>query len=206
MKHSLTNKDKPALTADCSVCGPQVPIRLNGRYGIVCVEARRQARRNYKKAHPERARAQKVGATTSTHRLALRNGDPDTCAICGPVQPVAWGRGYMCPVLHAEKRWPMQAAPDPQCLLCKRYLDKYGACRNCDDDFADLDARFMPLEARGMRKLMAQLEHIPDGLSLASTESQLPADVETAVPGWKTLGSGPRASADEWMRSNGHQW
>ncbi|KJK12561.1 hypothetical protein UB45_07740 [Terrabacter sp. 28] len=206
MKHSLTNKDKAALTADCSVCGPAVPIKLNGRYGIVCVEARRQARRNYKKAHPERARAQKAASTPSLHRLTLRNGDPDTCAICGPVQPKPWGRGYMCPKLHEEKRWPEQSAPDPQCPICKRYLDKYGACLRCDDDLSDLDARYMPVEARGMRKLMAQLENIPVGLTIATAETQLPSTPEVAVHGWKTLGDGPKVSADDWMRQNGHRW
>lgn len=207
MKHSLTNKDKAALVADCSVCGPRVPIRLNGRYGIVCVTARREARRNYKKAHPERARAQKVSATPSLHRLTLRNGEADTCAVCGDVQPVAWGRGWMCPVLHTEKRWPAQAVPDPQCPICKRYLDRYGACLKCDDDFMDLDARYMPVEARGMKKLMGQLEHIPDGLTLVSAaETPLPSETEAAVHGWRTLGPGPRVSADEWMRKNGHQW
>ena len=107
MKHSLTNKDKAELVADCSVCGPRVPIRLNGRYGIVCLEARREKSRRYRQANPEKVRAAKAAANPSTHRLSLRNGEPDTCVICGPVQPVRWGRGYMCPTIPTEKGWVM---------------------------------------------------------------------------------------------------
>ena len=107
MKHSLTNKDKAALTADCSVCGPAVPIRLNGRYGIVCLEARRERARRYKQQNPEKVKAGRTAAIPSIHRLSLRNGEPDTCVICGPVQPVRWGRGYMCPTIPAEKGWVM---------------------------------------------------------------------------------------------------
>ena len=105
MKHSLTNKDKAELVADCSVCGPKVPIRLNGRYGIVCVEARREARNRYKQSHPEQTQRQKAASNPSTHRLTLKNGELDTCATCGEVQPVRWGRGWMCPTIPKERGW-----------------------------------------------------------------------------------------------------
>lgn len=107
MKHSLTNKDKVELVADCSVCGPRVPIRLNGPYGIVCLEARRDRSRRWKQENPEKARVSRAAANPSTHRLSLRNGEPDTCVVCGPVQPMKWGRGYMCPTIPAEKGWIM---------------------------------------------------------------------------------------------------
>jgi len=107
MKHSLTNKDKAELVADCSVCGPRVPIRLNGRYGIVCLEARRERSRSWKQRNPEKAKASRAAANPSTHRLSLRNGEPDTCVVCGPVTPVKWGRGFMCPTIPAEKGWIM---------------------------------------------------------------------------------------------------
>lgn len=207
MKHSLTNKNRVDLVADCSVCGPGVPIKLNGPYGIRCVKGHREARRNYKLAHPERARSQKAAATGSAHRLEKRTGEMDTCSVCGPVKPTAWGRGWMCPTILKERGWAViQTVPNPQCLICKRYLDKYGACPSCDDDFKDLDARYMPAEARPMKKLMAQLDLIPDGFSITSSETPLPAETESVVPGWKTLGPGPNLSADEWMRQNGHQW
>lgn len=105
MKHSLTNKDKTELVADCSVCGPRVPIRLNGRYGIVCLSARRERSRSWKERNPEKARLSRAAANPSTHRLSLRTGEADTCAVCGPVEPIRWGRGYMCPTIPAEKGW-----------------------------------------------------------------------------------------------------
>ena len=104
-KHSLTNKDKAELVADCSVCGPRVPIRLNGRYGIVCLEARRERSRRYKQQNPEKVRAGRAAANPSTHRLSLRTGELDTCVVCGEVQPIPWGRGWMCPTIPKEKGW-----------------------------------------------------------------------------------------------------
>ena len=104
MKHSLTNKDKVELVADCSACEARVPIRYAGR-GFVCLEARREARRRYRQNHPEQSKRQKAAANPSTHRLELRNGEPDTCVVCGPVQPVRWGRGWMCPTIPKEKGW-----------------------------------------------------------------------------------------------------
>jgi hypothetical protein len=103
--HSLTKKNKVDLVADCSVCGPRVPIRLNGRYGIVCLEARRERSRRYKQQNPEKVKAAKAAANPSTHRLELRNGSLDTCTECGEVQPVRWGRGWMCPTIPKEKGW-----------------------------------------------------------------------------------------------------
>lgn len=105
MNHSLTNKDKAELKATCSVCGPEVPIRRNGKYGFVCLEARREKSRRYKQNNPAKVKATKAASNPSTHRLTLRNGDLDTCAVCGEVQPVAWGRGWMCPTIPEEKGW-----------------------------------------------------------------------------------------------------
>lgn len=104
MKHSLTNKDKAALTGDCSVCGPGVPVRTSGR-GFICLESRRSSSRNYKQANQSKVQAAKSASNSSTHRLTLRNGDLDTCAECGEVQPVAWGRGWMCPTIPQERGW-----------------------------------------------------------------------------------------------------
>jgi len=187
MKHSLTNKDKAELVADCSVCGPRVPIRLNGRYGIVCLEARRAAGRNYKKAHPERVRQSKANANPSTHRLEKRDGGPDSCSQCGDVQPQAWGRGWICPTIIKEKGWTVtQVAPQPQCSTCNTYLDRRGACARCAGD----EWSWMPTEARAKRRhLDATAPYIAAGYTIADFETQLPTDDQPAVAGWKTLGS-----------------
>ena len=203
MKHSLTNKDRAQLLADCSVCGPRVAIRLNGRYGIVCLEARRAASRNYKKAHPERVRQQKLAASPSPHRLEVRTGEADTCQVCGPVQPKAWGRGWICPTVISDKGWKVtQVAPQPQCSTCPAYLDRFGVCPRCSAD----QVQWMPDEARSKKRHLEMTgPYIAAGFTIADFETPLPKD-ETAVPGWQTLGSGPKATADEWMRKNGHQW
>ena len=186
MKHSLTNKDKAELLADCSVCGPRVPIRLNGRYGIVCLEARRQATRNYKKAHPERVRQQRANASHSPHMLTLRTGAVDTCSQCGEVQPQAWGRGWICPTIITEKGWKVtQVAPQPQCSTCNTYLDRRGACARCAGD----EWSWMPAEARAkVRHHDAAAPYIAAGYTIADFETQLPVDDQPAVPGWRTLG------------------
>jgi hypothetical protein len=156
MKHSLTNKNKVDLVADCSICGPQVPIRLNGRYGIVCLEARRERARRYKQENPEKVRAGRAAANPSTHRLSLRNGEPDTCVVCGEVQPIRWGRGWMCPTIPEEKGWVMTDT----------------------------------MHVRPRRLDVALLEELrAAGMHVETAPSALPAEVENAVPGWKTLGS-----------------
>jgi hypothetical protein len=181
--HSLTNKDKAQLVADCSVCGPRVPIKLNGRYGIVCVEARRQARRNYKQAHPDRARAGRT-YSPSAHKLSLRNGEKDTCSLCGDVQPVAWGRGWMCPTISTERGWTVtQVAPTPRCNLCSKRFLIDGMCPSCDIQertHSTLDAGFLE-EVYGA------------GMHIATAASWLETDTSSVVPGWKTLGSSSAA-------------
>ena len=156
MKHSLTNKDKAELVADCSVCGPRVAIRLNGPYGIVCLEARREKSRSWKERNPEKVKAARTAANPSTHRLTLRNGEPDTCVVCGDVQPVKWGRGYMCPTIPQEKGWIVTDV---------------------------LNVRPRRLDPQLREDLAAA------GMHVETAPSPLPAEVENAIPGWKTLGS-----------------
>jgi hypothetical protein len=181
MKHSLTNKNKPELVADCSVCGPAAPIKLNGKYGVVCVEARRVARRNYKKAHPDRARAGRA-YNPSAHQLTEKTGKADTCVLCGPVTPKAWGRGWICPTILTEKGWTSsQTEPTPRCPLCsKRFLDAAGKCPSCDAEYEDLveglDPGFLT-------------EIYEAGMHIETAASWLETDTTPAVHGWKTLGS-----------------
>lgn len=189
MKHSLTNKDKVAMTADCSVCGTAVAIVKNSKYGFACRTARREALDRFKEAHPERVRQMKK-RPPSKHRLTKRDGSPDTCAVCGPVQPVAVGRGYGCPVREKELgRKSHPAAPQPKCLLCSaHYLDRYGACPKCDEPIDEM--QFLPKESRlgrRQRDLAAMWEEA--GFTITDGESQLDSGYESVVPGWRTLGS-----------------
>jgi hypothetical protein len=188
MKHSLANKDKVALTADCSVCGPASTIvKVGNGYG--CQLAVREAKRNYRKAHPERVRASKA-LNPATHKLTVKTGEADTCVVCGPVEPVAWGRGWMCPTIIRERGWTVtQTAPAPKCRLCNKQWLVDGQCPACDMTFADLDSQFLPLESRRAGHLRVAALYEEMGFTITETESSLPNGNESAVPGWKTLGS-----------------
>jgi len=188
MKHSLTNKDTTALVAECSVCGTGAGIAKAGR-GWVCREARREAQRAFRAAHPERVREWKK-RPPSKHRLTKRDGTPDTCAICGPVTPVVMGRGWGCPVRAKEiGRKNFADAPQPKCLLCSScYLDRFGACPKCDEP--EDDSMYLPTESRAYQRMNSVAAMWEDaGFSIVGGESRLDSDYQSVVPGWKTLGS-----------------
>ena len=188
MKHSLTNKDKVALTADCSVCGSNAPIVKNSKYGFACVVGRQEAKDRYKAAHPERVRQSKK-RPPSKHRLEKRNGEPDICAVCGPVTPVVMGRGWGCPNRAKELgRTKFPESPQPKCLLCGAcYLDRFGACPRCDEPLDE--TKFYPAESRLARRRDIASVYEEAGFTITEGESFLDNSYESAVPGWKTLGS-----------------
>lgn len=131
-RHRLSDRNLESLTATCSVCGPGVKIRRNGKRSFVCLTARRQAFRRWAKAHPDRAREARQ-FKPSDHRLEKRDGSPDTCAVCGPVEPRAWGRGWMCGNRFAELRWTSeQVEPAPRCGNCQERWLEDGECPKCD--------------------------------------------------------------------------
>ena len=193
-KHSLSAKDKTALTADCSVCGPAVEIRRNGKYGFVCMVARREARKNWRRAHPARSRS---NYATSGHSLERRDGLPDVCSKCGPVTVAPWGRGWACANLLAEKKWrPTQISPDPKCGVCNKLWLVNGMCPDCD---APPEPEYVQLRNPDWLETHLKI----NGLTIQSTETDLPMTIESAVHGWKTLGSaetkvGYAHLADEW--------
>lgn len=188
MGHRLTNRDEHALTATCSACGPDAAIARNGRQGWVCREGRREARRRYRAAHPERAKAAAKGK--SRHRLERRDGSPDVCRLCGPVTPVPMGRGWGCPKRASELGWKVFAeAPQPACLVCRTWLDRFGSCAKCDAE-ADVDGLFIPDESRLRSRGRADVsDWLLNGYTVSEGEPPLSDGNESVVPGWKTLGS-----------------
>ena len=181
--HGLSSRDLALMTATCSVCGPDAKIARNGKRGFVCVIGRREAQRRWKKAHPEKARANKK-RPPSAHRLTKRDGSPDICKVCGPVAPVPVGRGWGCPNRAKERGFTsFPAEPQPACPICRTYLDRFGSCAKCDDDLSDLDDMWIPVESR---RYMAP---VAEGFSIQEWPSELLDENESAVPGWKTLGS-----------------
>lgn len=203
--HRLSEKNKAALKATCSVCGPGVDIKRNGKYGFVCIAGRRQANKRYRAAHPERVRQMKR-RPPSEHRLVKRDGSPDECKVCGPVTPVVWGRGWCCPKRALELgRTEFPEAPAPRCSVCvSKFLDAAGECPECDSrENTDLGYALMLLEKRYRDNdvnpdFMAYLEEVDNpGFSVVSGETPLPESSESVVPGWKTIGS-PVSSAVGW--------
>lgn len=189
MKHSLTEKDKKALVATCSVCGPGAKIRRRGKYGHACIVGDREAKRRYKQAHPERAARQSRGI--SSHSLARRDGTDTGCAVCGPVTPIKWRRGFMCPNRAMELGWKPDAKPAPRCETCDSWLRADNGCTFCER------SALRPLPRSLERELAAAGMHVEFEPTVLSDE------IENAVPGWRTLGNNsPRIGfahyADEW--------
>ena len=188
-KHSLSDKDTVALTATCSTCGEGAAIRKNGRYGYVCLIARRMRKKQWAQAHPDRARASRSSAP-SPHRLENKDGGKDTCAICGPVQPVAWGRGWMCPTI--SKNWTnVASAPAPRCGRCNGWLTAENVCVRCEA----AKSQVRNLHPDFINEVYAA------GMHLETEPGFLPTGIENAVPGWKTLGSDQPVKAD-WPRNS----
>ena len=154
---------------------------VGNRYA--CREARRQARLNYKIAHPGR-----VGmATRSKHRLSEREGTQAICAICGPVEAVVKGRGYMCRNRAHELGWTVfeeQPAPG-RCPVCRTWRLKTGECPSCVDPIGVSTGLSLMLAEWGRRQPVDTW--IQDDLHYAH-EKPLP-EYESVVPRWKTLGS-----------------
>lgn len=159
-KHRLSNIDKTPMTADCEFCGEGVPIESDGDKGVRCKLAAREIRRRYKKRNSVRQ---------SRSKHALKGGT--VCPICGPVEPVPWGRGYMCPN-RAQQLGFKKGAPDPRCNLCDSFLIG-GVCIYCTP---------------------WRIE-IPDGFHVG--ELGLTARSESVVPGWRVIGP-PLPEGSPW--------
>lgn len=119
--------------------------------------------RNWRKRHPH--------PNTGTPRHRLRGGT--TCPACGPVTPVPWGRGWMCPNRLAELGWVAPDEPEPRCDACGSFLSN-GVCRLC-----------LPAATKGL----------PSGWHVG--ELALTGRPETAVPGWKVIGE-PLPAGSPW--------
>jgi hypothetical protein len=152
-QHTLTNRDDENLIADCEVCGKRVKTERRGKHQPRCKNAGREQRRRYKQRNVE----SKGGPS----KHALEGGT--TCPICGPVTPVPWGRGFMCPNRAKELGWKPPEEMEPRCHRCESFLIA-GVCPFCT-----------PVRAP-----------IPDGMHVG--ELPLTGRNESAVPGWKVIG------------------
>jgi hypothetical protein len=99
--HSLTSIDREARTADCSICGPQVPIRVRirkGSGGIECMTKRNEGRHRWNRSRSgasrkysdndrkyKRYRKYKLTQDGYDRMVADQQG---RCAICHSEPPV----------------------------------------------------------------------------------------------------------------------
>jgi hypothetical protein len=200
-RHSLTNKDAATLTADCSICG-FVAIRKAGN-GFQCAIKKAQSHRAWVKRNPEKATANR--RLRSTHELFGRDYAALTakCAICGPVDMVMWGAGYACGVNARALRSTQQTAQvGGRCRECEIIdgpagaprLRADGSCPRCVEGPDRYVSSHVPPERRH-RSVGLAAEYEGAGFTVVHDDNDpySLADTETAVPGWRTLGSHTRA-------------
>lgn len=180
--HSLTNIDPAEMAGDCAVCGTQVPIQRVSpkRDRFACRTARREARKHYREAHPDRVRADKASRRKGSMHRVTRG----VCCVCGPVETVIHRRGSMCANRAAELGWK-GGEPQGRCVTCHGWMRNDGSCPACDDRAAtDLGYALM-LDEYGTR--VDGPVYIEDGSFVI--EAPLSTGIENAVPGWKTIGA-----------------
>ena len=125
MIHSLREKNLETMTGNCSVDG-WTAIGYNG-HAYFCKKAKRESIQRSKARNPKAT--QRGKQSRSKHQLS-----GDVCAVCGPVVPAAWGRGYMCPNRMREMGWTPQERPTSKCPVCMtHWLKADGTCPSCQD-------------------------------------------------------------------------
>ena len=193
-RHSLKNKDLATLTGECSVCG-FVAIRKSGN-GYQCAVKKAEAHRSWTQRNPEKAASNRQ--QRSDHQLYNRDYRALTadCSACNrEVDLVMFGAGYACGVRARELRSVQQETLAGQwCRECQ-IIDGYrvrltaDGCPRCNDPrLSDLGASLRDAEHNGNR---AADQGVPAGFHVEREgfDAYAMPEYESAVPGWKTLGS-----------------
>lgn len=189
--HRLLEKDPETRTGKCSVCG-LVAIAKAGN-GFMCGEKKKAAQRNWRANNPERSNADR--RKKSEHELFKRDYVKltATCVRCGPVEMTAWGRGYACAKRAAELRAVQEAKPVLPCRECwlidgDKVYPADGVCPRCADRRQyDTGSALRDAERRA-----GELDGLGSGFSTVDLDTHDAYDVpesESAVPGWRTIGS-----------------
>ena len=194
--HRLSHKDVENMTAFCEVDG-LVSIRKSGT-GFQCAVKKAASHKTWARQNPEKARANR--AQRSDHALFNRDYAKLTadCQVCGSVDLLMYGAGYACGNRARELR---QVQQDEQaggrCRECTIIdgpakaprLRSDGSCPRCEDpSLSDLSGLLRTQEHTFRH---AGRERVPEGFHVAydSLDEYAMAPNESAVPGWKTLGS-----------------
>jgi hypothetical protein len=189
--HRLLKKDPLTQTGECSVCG-LVAIRKAGN-GFMCGEKKKQAQAAWRAKNPAKSSADR--RRQSDHELFARDYVALTakCVKCGPVAMQAWGRGYTCATRAGELRTNQESSPTQPCRECwlidgSKVYPVDGTCPRCADPrLYDTGAQLRDAEYRA-----SDLDGVPDGYGVVDLAHDDPYDIpeyESAVPGWRTVGS-----------------
>ncbi len=121
------------------------------------------------------------------------------CRACDrEVDMVMYGAGYACGVRARELRTVQQdATVGARCRECSIIdgpataprLDASGRCPRCDEGADRYDPRHVPAERRVRDGLYGEYENAGFTVGTGDEDPYAMAEVESAVRGWKTLGS-----------------
>lgn len=193
-RHRLTDRDTATLTANCSVCG-FVAIRKAGN-GFQCAVKKAETHRAWAKANPAKVSANRQ--SRSEHNLSARDYKRllAWCSKCeSTVDLTMWGSGYTCGVRARELRSLQQETLAGQwCRECQiidgaKVRLRADGCPRCNDPrLSDLGASTKDTE-HNMRH--GYRDAVPAGFHVERESFDPYGDLgyESAVQGWKTIGS-----------------
>lgn len=197
------------MTATCSVDG-RVKLRRAGT-SVRCAVAAATAQKRWTRQNPDKAQANRRSKTEHVLTDRDRKARTARCSKCGPVDLVAYGRGFTCGNRARELRGTQQPEPQQFCHTCflegKRvWLGAKGECVRCADP--EQYVYRAPEKGDPGRRNEWALQMV-DGFHYEGDPEPDPDErygsgysfgygvddpaymdgYESAVPGWKTLGS-----------------
>lgn len=192
-RHSLTDRDDVARTATCAVCGP-VSTAVAGR-GWVCATKKAANARRWAVEHPDLAKANRNAS--SPHRLIgkrVKDGF-GLCPLCGDIDIVAYGRGWICGNRARELRTVQQETPTRGCIDCQSYMvvantDRCTLCvaiNTPGESFKYWDASSKSVDRTDVVSMEA-LHELDRVGSLSNLEGRPEQRSDRTVPRVKTLG------------------
>ena len=193
-RHALTERDDVSRTATCAVCG-EVGISRSGR-GWICGVKKKEDARLWVLKNPGAAKASR--SSSSAHRLIgkrVKDGF-GLCPLCGDIDIVAYGRGWVCGNRARELRTFQQETPNRGCVDCRSYSVVPGTnrCTLCvqmntpGESFRTWDALAQIIDRTDLIGLDALYELDRVG-SLASIEGRAEQRSDKTAPRVKVLGN-----------------
>lgn len=196
-RHSLSQKDVERRVAVCSICGP-VKIRKNGRTWT-CARKRSEVNNRWKRQNAAKLAAGRN--RPSAHHLETYDAESraGVCPVCGPVDIVAWGRGYACANRARQLRVLQESAPAERCWKCGAWESEgnpvdAGVCWQCQLELSPGRTLLLMPGGRAhtiesLREASAYLEYEEAGMHVGFPDDPYAVDDQEVVAGWKVIGS-----------------